>query len=80
MEASLKIGKGGLSAAFIESLNTELDRHELVKAKFVEHKEQRKALAPQLAEQTGSHLVTLIGNVAVLYRRNETKNVHAADI
>jgi len=31
-------------------------------------KEQKKELAPQLAEKGGSHLVIRVGNVAVLYR------------
>ena len=70
MDASLKVGKQGLSDGFIKTLNEELDRHELVKLKFVEFKEQRKELAPQLAEKTHSHLVTLLGNVVVLYRPN----------
>jgi RNA-binding protein len=70
MDASLKVGKQGLSDGFIKTLHEELDRHELVKLKFVEFKEQRKELAPQLAEKTQSHLVTLLGNVVVLYRPN----------
>ena len=70
MDASLKVGKQGLSDGFIKTLNEELERHELVKLKFVEFKDQRKELAPQLAERTQSHLVTLLGNVVVLYRRN----------
>jgi RNA-binding protein len=70
MDASLKVGKQGLSDGFIKTLNEELDRHELVKLKFVEFKEQRKELAPKLAERTHSHLVTLLGNVVVLYRQN----------
>ena len=68
MDASLKLGKQGLSDGFIKTLSEELDRHELVKLKFVEFKEQRKELAPQLASRTQSHLVTLLGNVVVLYR------------
>ena len=70
IDATLKVGKSGLSPAFIQSLNQELDRHELVKIKFTEFKEQKKELAPQLAEKTGAHLVTLLGNVTVLYRQN----------
>jgi RNA-binding protein len=70
MEASLKVGKQGLSEGFIKTLDEELSRHELVKVKFAEFKEQRKELAPQLAEKTQSHLVTLLGNVVVLYRQN----------
>lgn len=71
MEPTLKVGKNGLSPAFIQSLNEELTRHELVKVKFAEFKEQRKQLAPEMAEKTGSELVTLLGNVVVLYRKNE---------
>jgi RNA-binding protein len=70
MDASLKVGKQGLSDGFIKTLNEELERHELVKLKFVEFKDQRKELAPQLAERTQSYLVTLLGNVVVLYRPN----------
>ena len=60
----------GLSPGFIKTVDEELTRHELVKIKFVEFKEQKKELAPQLAEKTGAHLVTLLGNVTVLYRQN----------
>jgi len=70
MDPNLKVGKQGLSEPFLKSLNEELTRHELVKVKFAEFKEQKKDLAPQLAQKTGSHLVTLLGNVAVLFRRN----------
>ena len=70
MEPSLKLGQNGLSPAFILSLDLELDRHELVKIKFAEFKDQRKSLAPQLAEKTGSHLIALVGHVVVLYRQN----------
>ena len=70
MEASVKVGKQGLSEPFIKSLDEELSRHELVKVKFVEFKEQKKELGPQLAERTNSRLVMQVGNVVVLFRRN----------
>jgi len=70
MDPTLKVGKQGLSEPFLKSLDEELTRHELVKVKFSEFKDQKKELAPQLAQKTGSHLVTLLGNVAVLFRRN----------
>jgi len=67
MEATLKIGKAGLSEAFVRTVIAELNRHELVKIKFAEFKEEKKTLAPQLAEKTGSHLVMRVGNVMVLH-------------
>ena len=69
LEPLLKVGKNGLSEAFIKSLDAELTRHELVKIKFIDFKEQKKELAPQLAEKTGSHLIMRVGNVAVYHRK-----------
>jgi RNA-binding protein len=68
LEPMLKVGKAGLSDGFIRTVSETLDKHELVKIKFAEFKEQKKELAPLLAEKTGSHLVMRVGNVMVLHR------------
>ncbi len=68
LKATLKIGKEGLSPQFLAALDEMLKHHELVKVKFDEFKEQKKELTPQLAEKSGSYLVTRVGNVVVLYR------------
>ncbi len=68
MNPQLKIGKAGLSDGFIKEVEGALAIHELVKIKFVEFKEQKKELAPQLAEKTASHLIMRVGNVMVLHR------------
>jgi RNA-binding protein len=68
LKATLKIGKEGLSPHFLAALDKVLNHHQLVKVKFDEFKEQKKELAPQLAEKSRSHLVTRVGNVVVLYR------------
>lgn len=72
LEPMLKIGKAGLSDAFVRSVDEALARHELVKIKFAEFKEQKKELAPQLAEKTSSHLIMRVGNVMVLHRPKPT--------
>jgi len=64
----LKVGHDGLSPQFIAALDKALKHLELVKVKFSDLKDQKKTLAPQLAEKTGSELVMRVGNVAVLYR------------
>jgi RNA-binding protein len=69
MEPMLKVGKAGLSEGFLKSVDEALGRHELVKIKFAEFKEEKKTLAPMLAEKTSSELIMRVGNVAVLYRR-----------
>ncbi len=68
LKATLKVGKEGLSPQFLAALDDALKHRELVKVKFEDFKEQKKELAPQLAEKSGSHLVTRVGNVVVLYR------------
>jgi RNA-binding protein len=68
LKALLKVGRQGLSPEFLAALDQALDHHPLLKVKFDEYKEQRRELAPQLAEKSRSLLVTLVGHVAVLYR------------
>ncbi len=68
LKATLKVGKDGLSPQFLTALDEALKHRELVKVKFDDFKEQKKELAPQLAEKSGSHLITRVGNVVVLFR------------
>jgi RNA-binding protein len=68
LEPIVKLGHGGMSAAFLASLDTALAQHELVKMKFSDFKEERKTLAPQIAAATQSDLVMQVGNVAVYFR------------
>jgi RNA-binding protein len=71
MEPMLKVGKAGLSEGFLKTVDEALALHELVKVKFVEFKEEKKTLAPLLAEKTGSRLIMRVGNVAALYREKK---------
>jgi RNA-binding protein len=64
------LGRGGASAALVERLSALLDRHELVKLRFGDFKDDKRELASKLAGDTGSELVRIIGNVAVFWRRN----------
>lgn len=68
LKATLKIGKEGMSPRFLAALDDALKHHELIKVKFEDFKDQKKELSPQLAEKSGSHLLTRVGNVVVLYR------------
>jgi RNA-binding protein len=71
LEPVLKIGRGGVTPAFLASLGEALNRHELVKIRFTDFKEEKKTLAPLIAERTGSELITRVGNVAVFFRPRE---------
>lgn len=74
----LKVGKAGLSEGFLKSVDTALAQHELVKIKFTDFKEQKKELAPLLAEKTASHLIMRVGNVVVLHRPKPAAEAPAA--
>lgn len=69
LEPILSLGKSGASDAFLKSLDEALDQHELVKIRFAAFKDERKALAPQLAAKTNSQLVWVLGHIAVFYRQ-----------
>jgi len=73
LKATLKVGKEGLSPQFLAAIDDALKHRELIKVKFDDFKEQKKELAPQLAEKSGSHLVTRVGNVVVLFRPKQVE-------
>ena len=68
LEPLLKLGHSGASEAFLKSLDAALTTHGLVKIRFGDFKEEKKTLAPLIAEKTGSELVMRVGNVAVFFR------------
>ena len=75
----LKVGHAGVSDAFVRSLDTALLQHELVKIKFADFKDQKKELAPQIAEKTKSTMIAQVGNVAVYFRRKPVEGTTGDD-
>src|SRR5688500_11599479 len=65
------MGNAGLTEAVISATAQALGDHELVKVRLPGmERDDRDAALALLAERTGSEMVTRIGHVAVLYRRN----------
>ncbi len=75
MKATLRVGKEGFTPQFLAAVDHALQHEELIKIKFDYFKDEKKELTPQLAEKTGSQLVTRVGNVAVLFRRRPVEPV-----
>ncbi|MCP0912816.1 MULTISPECIES: ribosome assembly RNA-binding protein YhbY [Legionella] len=68
------IGSKGLTPAVIEETHAALLAHELIKVKINgAEKEDRQAMAIELCEQLQAELVQLIGNTAIIYRKNDEK-------
>jgi RNA-binding protein len=68
LDAVVRVGQAGLSEPMVASMEEALELHELVKVRFVGLKEERRTLAPELADRTSSLLVQTVGNVAVYFR------------
>ena len=65
------IGGAGLTEEQIKQIQTVIKTHELIKVKFNEFKDEKKDLSSEIAAQTDSTLVRIIGNVAIFYREAE---------
>ena len=64
----VQIGKQGLTDGVRASVDQSLASHELIKVKFLDFQDQKEELTDDLARETGSILVALVGNTATLYR------------
>ncbi len=62
------VGKNGLTEAVVAAVDEALEDHELIKVKFNDHKDEKREISADLAARTGSHLVGIIGNIAILFR------------
>ena len=71
LEPFVMIGKNGVTDKVIESTGMALEAHELVKVRFVDRKDEKRALIDELAAGTQSEVVGMIGHTALLYRQQE---------
>ena len=67
------VGHEGITEGVIAALDAALTDHELVKVRFQDFKEMVRDLSVQLANKTGSALVSTTGFTAVFYRKNPEK-------
>jgi RNA-binding protein len=66
------LGAKGLTTAVVDETHQALKAHELIKIKLKGlDKDQKKKTALELCEQLQAELIQLIGNTAVIYRKNE---------
>jgi len=70
LKPRVQIGRNGVTEAAVANIHKALHDHELVKIKYLEHKDERKTLTARVAEETGSIIIDEIGNTATLYRRS----------
>ena len=64
------VGKNGLTDEVLASLEAALEKHELIKVKFIENKdrEDKNRVVDAICHQTHCSRAGMIGHVAILYR------------
>jgi RNA-binding protein len=70
LKPSIRLGKAGLTPEFLAAFDEALTRAKLLKVRFEGFKEERKAVARELAEKSSSLLVQQVGYTAVFYRES----------
>lgn len=73
LDPVVMVGKDGMKDGVYNALNEALHCHELVKVKFVAHKDEVKELAYTLEEKTASTLVAVTGFTALYFRQDKGK-------
>jgi len=67
----INIGKNGVTPELIAAVDAALTDHELIKIKYQNFKEDRRALTEALADSVKAIVISVIGNIAILYRELE---------
>ena len=73
LKPTVFVGQKGAVASVVNALDDALDKHELIKVKFVEFKEkaQKEEILAVLEQKTSAERVGMIGHVATLYRQQK---------
>ena len=75
-ETIFQIGKGGISENLITQVNDALKKRELIKLRVLDNSMlTAREAADQIAEQTHSDVVQVIGSRFVLFKRNPQEPV-----
>ena len=70
LQPVVHIGKAGLTPAILTALEEALTHHELIKVRFLEHKEDKHALSQHIAQTLQSALIGIVGHVSLFYRQH----------
>lgn len=76
MDPILQVGKGGITENVVTQADGALEARELIKGRVLQNcLEEPKGVAADLAEQTGSELVQVIGRNFLLFRQSKDKPI-----
>jgi RNA-binding protein len=71
LDATLKLGKGGLTPEFLQEMQKQLRAHDLIKLHFLgTERAERPGLCAQVADEGRCVCVGAVGHTALFYRQN----------
>ena len=81
MKPLVFVGQKGLSATVTQAVDESLEKHELIKVKFIDFKEkdQKEEIVDAIEKETASELVGMVGHMAIFYRQQkdpEKRKIH----
>ncbi len=79
LEPVVFVGKAGLTEAVLASIEQAITSRDLIKIRIDHDRDERDALAGQIAEKTGAALIMQVGKVAVFYRKRKDAEDARAD-
>ena len=72
LEATVRMGKSGVTAALIEEIKSQIKKKGMVKVKLLgTRREETKQIAAELAERCNAELVEVRGNTVSLWKKVE---------
>lgn len=81
LEPVILVGDQGVSEGVIEETRRALHDHELIKVKFAtDNRQDRVAMADELAAVCEAEIIQRIGKVAVLYQVNPKPNTRLSNL
>ena len=72
LEATVRMGKAGVTVALIEEIKAQIKKKGMVKVKLLRSsREETKQIASELAERCNAELVEVRGNTVSLWKKGE---------
>lgn len=68
------IGKQGITDMLVRAVSQALEARELVKVRFNEFKDEKRALSEEIERRTGSRIAGMIGHVVLFYKEHADEN------
>ncbi|ACL70158.1 ribosome assembly RNA-binding protein YhbY [Halothermothrix orenii] len=73
----IHIGKDGITPSLLNQVDAALDDHELIKCRVLKNSlGEPRSFADEISSQLNCDVVQVIGNVFVLFRRNEEEPIY----